>query len=440
MKLNKMGRVGLASVLSLAMISVTACSRDYVLAYLYVTTAKPLASGSLDGGVSAFSVDYQSGSLLPLADSPIPAGNNPVALVASPNQLSLYVVNQNDSNVMVYSIGTDGKLYNQQTVNVTGSAPTAVAIDAAGAFLYVTFTYQLGPNGQQLYSTASPGPGGITVFPIKSDGTLGTPVVNTTVGGATTANPLNYFPVGNKPIGIVTSRPQIGVAPAGFVYVIDQDTLSNGTATGNPNGVVLGFSENLTTGVLTPTPGTVITTPTGGKTVATGYGAGTTPSAIAEDPSARFVYITDEATNQLYGYVTGTNGELVPMTTGPFTTGQFPVGVTVDPRGLYLYVANFTSSTVSAYAIDQSRGTPTASVGSSAQATDAQPTCVTIDPALGIYLYTSNQLGSDVTALQLSPNTGGLQQVQNTPFPTSGLPTCAVAVANGSHPTQLINP
>lgn len=183
MKLNKMGRVGLASVLSLAMISVTACSRDYVLAYLYVTTKTPLASGSLDGGVSAYAVDFESGSLLPLADSPIPAGNTPVALVASPNQLSLYVVNQNDSNVMVYSIGTDGKLYNQQTVNVTGSSPTAVAIDAAGAFLYVTFTYQLGPTGQQLYSTASPGPGGITVFPIKSDGTLGTPVVNSTVGG-----------------------------------------------------------------------------------------------------------------------------------------------------------------------------------------------------------------------------------------------------------------
>ena len=78
MKLNKMGRAGLASVLSLAMIGVTACSRDYVLAYLYVTTAKPLASGSNNGGVSAFAIDYQSGSLTPLADSPIPAGDDPV--------------------------------------------------------------------------------------------------------------------------------------------------------------------------------------------------------------------------------------------------------------------------------------------------------------------------------------------------------------------------
>jgi 6-phosphogluconolactonase (cycloisomerase 2 family) len=65
---------------------------------------------------------------------------------------------------------------------------------------------------------------------------------------------------------------------------------------------------------------------------------------------------------------------------------------------------------------------------------------VAIDPALGIYLYTSNELASDVSALQLNANTGGLTQIQNTPFPSSGLPTCAVSVANGSHPTQLINP
>jgi 6-phosphogluconolactonase (cycloisomerase 2 family) len=422
MKLNKMGRAGLASVLSLAMIGVTACSRDYVLAYLYVTTAKPLASGSNNGGVSAFAIDYQSGSLTPLSDSPIPAGDDPVALVASPNSLYLYVVNQNDSNVMVYQIGTDGKLYNQQTVNVSGSTPTAVAIDAAGAFLYVTFKYQLGPNGQQLYSPASPGPGGVTIFPITaSNGQLGTP---------------STVLVGNNPVGIVVSRPQINTPAASYVYVIDQETQANGS----PIGVALGFSENLTTGALTPVPGTVITTPAGGKTVATGYGAGTTPSAIAEDPSARFVYITDQASNQLYGYLTAASGALTAMPNGPFSTGLLPLGVTVDPRGKYLYVANASSSTVGAYAINEATGTPTGSIGSASTVTDTNPTCVTIDPALGVYLYTSNMLASDVTALQLNSNNGGLTQVQNTPFPTSGLPTCAVAVANGSHPTQLINP
>ena len=151
MKWNKMGRGSLASILSLALVSVTACSRDYVLAYLYVTAAKPLnSSTSQNGGVSAYQVDYQIGSLTPLADSPIEAGRNPVTLVASPNALNLYVVNHDDSTVGEYAIGTDGKIYLQNTYNVTGSGPTAIAIDQAGKFLYVTFTFQIGPNGQHV--------------------------------------------------------------------------------------------------------------------------------------------------------------------------------------------------------------------------------------------------------------------------------------------------
>jgi 6-phosphogluconolactonase (cycloisomerase 2 family) len=416
MKWNKLGRGTLASILSLALVSVTACSRDYVLAYVYVTTAKPLTGSSPNGGVSAYAVDYQIGSLTPLADSPIQTGRNPVTLVATPNGLNLYVVNHDDSSVGEYAIGTDGKIFLQNTYNVTGSMATAIAIDAAGKFLYVTFTYQLGPNGQQLYSPASPGPGGVTIFPINGDGSLGTP---------------STLKVGNSPVGIVVSRPPAG-GTAVFAYVLDQETPTT------PKATVLGFSQNLTTGALTPTPGTVITTDSTGRTVATGYGAGTTPSAIAEDPSARFVYITDEATNQLFGNLVANNGSLVPMTNSPFATGIFPVGLTIDPRGKFLYVANFSSNTVGAYAIDVASGNPVGSVGSASTSVDTAPTCVTIEPALGIYAYSSNNLASTVSAMKLDPHNGGLAQVQNTPFPSSGLPTCAVAVANGSHPTQII--
>ena len=412
MKWNKLGRGTLASILSLALVSVTACSRDYVLAYVYVTTAKPLTTGSQDGGVSAYAVDYQIGSLTPLADSPITAGRNPVTLLASPNGLNVYVVNHDDSSVGEYSIGTDGKIFLQNTYNVTGSMATAAAIDAAGKFLYVTFTYQVGANGQQLYSPASPGPGGVTIFPINANGSLGTP---------------STVKVGNNPVGVVVSRPKSGVV---FAYVLDQEV--------SPKATVLGFLQNQTTGALTPTPGTVITTDATGKTVATGYGAGTTPSAIAEDPSSRFVYITDEATNQLYGNLVANDGSLVPMVNGPFATGIFPVGLTIDPRGKFLYVANFSSNSVGAYAIDIASGTPVGSVGSASTTVDTAPTCVTVEPALGIYAYSSNNLASTVSALKLDPHNGGLSQVQNTPFPSSGLPTCAVSVANGSHPSQII--
>src|SRR5260370_32703224 len=111
MKWNRLGGGTLASILSLALVSVTACSRDYVLAYLYVTTAKPLTGTSPNGGVSAYAVDFQIGSLTPLADSPIQAGRNPVTLVASPNGLNLYVVNHDEPSVGEDAIGKDGQIF-----------------------------------------------------------------------------------------------------------------------------------------------------------------------------------------------------------------------------------------------------------------------------------------------------------------------------------------
>lgn len=419
MKLNNIGRGALASILSLAMgLGVTACSRNYTLAYVYVTTSQPLAGSSLDGGISAYGVDYQSGALIPLADSPIPAGKNPVTLVASPasaNGQFLYVVNRDDSSVMEFSIGTDGKLYLKNTYNTTGSLPVAAAIDAAGTFLYVVNTYQNTPANTQLYTPASPGPGSVTIFKIATDGSL------------TAAGTVN---VGNNPVGIAAS------ARNNYVYVIDQET-EGGV---NPVGVALGYSQDPTSGALTPTTGGTMVL--NGVPIANGYPAGTKPSAIAEDPSARFVYVTDQDTNQLYGYVTGGSGELVTMTSGPYRTGVRPVGLTIDPRGKYLYVANYNDNNISAYAIDIATGAPSGTVGSTATLVGTSPTCIAIEPALGKYLYTSNYLDGTVSGEKLDPHNGGLTSVQNTPFPSSGLPTCAVAVANGAygHPNQIINP
>src|SRR5260370_2989215 len=72
MRWNKLGLGTLASILSLALVSVTACSRDYVLAYVYVTTAKPLTGSSPARGVSAYAVDSPMCSLTAPADSPVP--------------------------------------------------------------------------------------------------------------------------------------------------------------------------------------------------------------------------------------------------------------------------------------------------------------------------------------------------------------------------------
>lgn len=421
MKLNKIGRGALASIVSLAFgLGLTACSRDYTLAYVYVTNSKPASAGQTNGSITAYAVDYQIGSLVPLADSPIAAGKNPVAVVPTPNGQTLYVINHDDSTVMQFAIGTDGKIYLKNTVNVPGSLPTAAAVDAAGAYLYVAFTYQLGPGNTQLYSPASPGPGGIAVFKIDSS-----------TGNLTVQSNLTQ-PVGMNPISIAVSRQVTSTSSnstQAFVYVVDQEAV--------PNATVLGFSQNVSTGALTPAPGTSITT-VAGKTVATGYNAGVAPSAVAIDPSSRFVYVTDQFANQLYGYGIGTGGGLTPLISSPYATGQFPVNVTVDPRGKYLYVVNQTSGTIGAYAINTSTGAPSGTVGSTSTPVATSPTCAAVDPALGIYMYVTNYKDGSVSGLQLDPHNGGLKTIQNSPFPSGGLTTCLAVVANGAHPSQLI--
>lgn len=396
MKLNQISRIAKASALSAAMVlGLASCTLDYVVGYVYVTT-----SHGAQGVINQYSIDYQSGALTQLG-STVPAGNNPVKIVAAPNGQFVYVVNQGDSTVQEFAVGTDGVLTSKNTYP-TGNSPTAIAIDPQGKFLYVTF--------QNMPGTTS-GPGGISIFPVNSDNSL---------GSSTTQ------PIGKNPVGIVVSYFNR------FVYVVDQET--------QPNAQILGFSQNASTGALTPLPGTTIATPAVGKTVAIGYPAGVVPSAITEELTARFVYVTDDAANQLIGYTVQPNGSLVPMINGPFPTGLYPSGITVDPTGKLLYVVNFNSQTVQGYAIDSATGTPSGVASVTATATGAGPTCVAVDPALGTNLYTSNSLDNTVTAFKLKPETGELSGVQNSPFPAAGGPTCLAIVPNGAHASQIITP
>ena len=398
-----MGRVVKASMLSLAMaLGVSACSNDYTVSYVYMTTSKALPHGLING----YQVDYQSGYLRPLADSPIDAGGrDTVGMVVAPNNLFLYTVNNFDSNVVELAIGTDGKLYPENTYNITGSLPTAAAIDAGGKFLYVTFTYQNNPpspgfpNGSQLYSPANPGPGGVTVFPIKSDNTLGTPF---------TVN------VGRNPVGIATST--VG----NYVYVIDQDSATSAN--------LLGFTENTTTGALTPMAGVAIN---GGNVPSTGFASGTAPSGMLEDKTGTHLYVTDQTLNQVWDYSL-TNG--VPSLVGTAQTEGGPMGMAFDLSGKYLYVVAYAANAIDGFTLSANGQPVRSTVAASVQA-GTGPTCVTVsgapsnaNPSHAEYLYASNALSNNLTGEQLNAQDGSLDQILGAPFGGSALPTCAVTV------------
>ena len=162
------------------------------------------------------------------------------------------------------------------------------------------------------------------------------------------------------------------------------------------------------------------------------FKVGTAPNAVTSDPAGKFLYVTDGASNQMYGFLVQSSGSLVMMP-APFKTDNLPDAVAVDPRGIYVYVANYNANDVSAYTIDQSTGNATPISGSVTYAVGSGPLCILIEPSEGRYIYTANFLSNTVSGLYLDPATGALSGVQNTPFGAAQQPTCSAAITHNHH-------
>jgi 6-phosphogluconolactonase len=395
MKLSKSGRIALASVVSLGLgLGVVACGPPNTIDFVYVTSSK-----QNPGQINAYKVDSQAGALIPLPGSPFPSGGaNPLADVSSANGKNLYVIHHDSNTVVEFAIDTNGTITQQQSCTTPGSAPTQLTINKAGTFLYVVETYQPGHNAN------NPGTGGaLVVYPVNANGQLGassslcTPVTN----GSNA-----FFPVGNNPAAVNV------VASGTYVYAVNES-----------DATISGFQVG-----------------SGGGLASIGtFPIGVAPNAAASDPTGRWLYVTDGAANQMIGFQIQQNGTLVPLQT-PFKTDNLPDSVQVDPRGIYIYVANYNANDVSAYTIDRTTGNATQISGATTYAVDAGPTCILIDPAEARFVYTSNFLGNTVSGFTLNPATGALTGVQNTPFKATGQPTCSAAIAHGNHAIEVIQP
>jgi 6-phosphogluconolactonase (cycloisomerase 2 family) len=255
------------------------------------------------------------------------------------------------------------------------------------------------------------------------------PIATGTIGAATASIPLT-----------LPANPGDAIVPTGvnvlannnnvYVSAYDASAYNPGGATtssANP-GWVFGFAVG-SGGGLTATAGSP-------------YNAGVKPSAITSDPVNRFVYVTDFASNELIGYSIQSGGTLNFLVNGPFKTGNEPTSIVVDPRGIYIYVSNSLDSSITGYNIALPTGTPSAIVSSSsaAYATDTQPVAITVDPALGRFVYTVNHLGNSVSGFRLVPNTGVVSDTQATPYPTAANPTALVIVPHGNHSVQSVTP
>ena len=415
MKFRKFGRATLAAVLSLGVAAALgACGAGTTtdtIDYVFVTNSK-----SNPGQINVYYADGGSGALTQIPGSPYHSGgSNPVALVTSPNFKNLYVVNHDDNAIVQFTIGSNAALSQKNKYQTPGYSPSAVAINSAGTYLFVTFTY--------IAAGASSGSGALIVYPINTDGSLGTPVPN----GA-----LSYYPLSTgtailnpTAVNVLTQNPVNSTTPGPtFVYVVSQNST---TGLGDISAFSVGSG-----GALTYVPcssAAAICDASGNGT----FNAGTTPNAIASTPRGLFLYVTDAVNNQLISYTVLSSGQIVPSQNGPTRTDVFPDAIVVDPRGEFVYVANYTANDISAYTINTGTGYPTGVAAAGTYGTGTGPTCVFVEPSLGRYVYTTNFLDNTVSGLNLNPNTGTLVTVQNTPFIAAGQPTCIAATPHGNH-------
>jgi 6-phosphogluconolactonase len=416
MKLSKPSQLFLVSSAGLlAAILLSACQIVTIDTLYLASSAGP---GNSSGLIDVFDVDSETGALRP-GTSPISSGgNSPVALAVSSNDLNLYVADQASNNLVHFSIAYSGALTQSDSasLNGVGSNPVSIAVNNAGTRLYVV-------------SANLPGnvPGAeLAIFPLDSSGAIGSPIAN---------GSLHYWPLAlpSNPTDLIVPTDVTAIASSNAVYVTayDQSAYNPGgtaTSTANP-GWVFGFAAN-PSGAVSAAPGSP-------------FEAGVKPTAVAADPTNRFVYVTDFASNELIGYSIESGYALNFLLNGPFKTGNEPQAVTIDQRGKYIYVANALDSSVSAYDIDLATGTPSAAInvtGAATNSTDAEPVSITVDASLGRFVFTANKLGNSISGFQLNPNTGALSPTLNTPYPSSASPTAVITVPHGSHSTETVTP
>jgi 6-phosphogluconolactonase (cycloisomerase 2 family) len=397
MKFSKPSQLFLVSSIGFLVATLLAACSITTIDYVFVASST---------GIETYAVDSQSGALRTGAPTVSSGVNSPVAMVVTSDYVNLYIANKGDGTIVHYSIGMNGVLTKKDSVTA-GSTPVALAVNAAGTYLYM------------VSGTAS---ATITTYPL-SNGAIGAGNSQSlSVPGYTsdTIIPTAVTVLGNDSAVYVTAYDRSAYnpgAPAGTVF-----------STANP-GWVFGFTVG-----------------SGGSLAAASgspWEAGVKPYALVTDPTFRFLYVTDYASNQLIGYTILDGSILNFMTSGPFKTGNEPSAVVIDPRGKFMYVANLLDSSVSSYAINLATGTPTAALsttGSQLNATDTQPVAIALDPALGRFVYTANYLGNSVSGFRMNTTSGVLTATQSTPYPTGAEPTALVVVPHGNHATQSVTP
>jgi len=351
--------------------------------------------------IQSFSFNLNSGSVSGISKAPSTNGT-PTAVVLDPAGAYAYVIIDGNS-IASFKVNSDGTL----SAVGTGTAPnaTAIAMDAAGKFLFVV-------GGLS---------GTVSSFAIGSGGTLTAVPSTYTVPG--TLSPPNLVAVAATPtvfpsVGITGTQNAVCSSPGNnpptseFLYAVD-----------SVNYQVWAFSVDTSTGALgnPPNHAQVQTFPTGAV-----------PSGVVVDPCDRFLYVTNYQDNNVSAFTicnglstqsqscpASPDGTLNPITGSPFSLGAGlgPGPLAVDPFGNFLYVLDQKSNQITPFHIGSVSG------GLTSQApvnTGQKPTSIAIRGD-GSWMFVTNFQAGTLSQYSVIPASGTLSalpavQTDNWPY------------------------
>ena len=344
----------------------------------------------------------------------------PSSIVLDPAGAFAYaIVTQNDvcpgsaTGILAFKVNSDG------TMTAVGNptpdpSPVALAMDAAGKFLFVAEGLDSSPQAQ----IPVPCPGTTTQYGVCSyaiasgaltavPGSFTLPVEIQTPNFAALASTPTVFPgIGlNGVKGGVCAGNAVSPPTSEFLYVAD-----------SVNDVVLELGVDTSTGALTNPSG---------FSVAQQIPTGSVPSGVAVDPCDRFVYVSNNQSNTISAYTIcnglstqsqacpttpGDDGSLREIASSPISLSgggaNLPGPLLVDPFGNAVYVVGTGSNTVSIFSITPVSGGLTA--GSPAVvATGQRPTSIAIRSD-DSWLFVTNHDSGSLSQYSITPANGSL--------------------------------
>jgi 6-phosphogluconolactonase (cycloisomerase 2 family) len=415
------------------------------------------SANSGSGNIQAYSIDSQTGELISIQGSPFAAAGVPSSLAIDPLGKFLYVANGVSNNVSAYAIDakSGALLPVQGSPFVAGSSPSAIAVDPAGAFVYVANSAssdvsvfdrdsasgvlaaaQGSPfptgSGQEISGVAT-SPDGQILY-VSNFGSGNVSALSVGAGGKLT-------PVAGSPFPVDSSPRQIRIDPTGkFAYVpllsaceVEVFSVATNGALSAPakihtrqQAASIAFAQG--TAPVSYTPKFLYATNissnnlsafkvdanTGSLSAIAGtpFATGANPFGVAVDPWGKFVYVSNgfnSATNRpeksISGFAIQSDGTLAQIVGSTFPAGAMTAGLTTDPSGRFLYAANFSDGTLSAYTIDFSTGALTPVPGSPF-AVNQEPQAVKVDPT-GQFLFVG------MLSYKIDPTSGALTPLES---------------------------